>query len=304
MRHPELYIRPLEADDLDRVTTLLDECLDLDEVTRDWVKQKTFDDPDYDGELTLVALDGGDMVAFAQGIVRPPAESGHIKWFATKAEYRGKGVATNLLDRIEDAMKRQGVKTVGVATSAPNYTWSGFDPRYTAAASFLIRRGYERDGGNFDMTCDLSQSDWDTSVEEATAAEQGITFRQPERDDLQRVLDFFREHFNGWIPEAAAAFRNTPVTMHIAEKDNRIIGFAAYDTNNIGRGWFGPMGTDPNIRGKGIGRVTLLRCLRDQKAQGNAESVIPWVGPLGFYYGHCRAQVSRVFWTMNKTLGE
>ena len=64
------------------------------------------------------------------------------------------------------------------------------------------------------------------------------------------------------------------------------------------------MGTAPELRGKGLGRVLLLRCLRDLRDLGYREAQIGWVGPLDFYARHCGAQVSRVFWMLRKELSE
>jgi GNAT superfamily N-acetyltransferase len=33
-------------------------------------------------------------------------------------------------------------------------------------------------------------------------------------------------------------------------------------------GWFGPMGTHPDLRGLGIGSILLKRCLKDMKRNG------------------------------------
>ena len=84
-----------------------------------------------------------------------------------------------------------------------------------------------------------------------------------------------------------------------------MLGFSAYDANNIGAsatgtGWFGPMGTAAAARGRGVGAVLLKRCLADMAAQGHAVSTIPWVAPVGFYAHHVGAHISRVFYRYEK----
>ena len=64
------------------------------------------------------------------------------------------------------------------------------------------------------------------------------------------------------------AYRSDPVAIFIARKEGVIKAFAAYDGNNIGTGWFGPMGTDRVLRGKGVGSILLYLCLADMKKKG------------------------------------
>jgi len=304
MRHESLYIRPFEPGDVDRVAALLDGRLAFDAVTSGWVREKTFEDPDYDGDITLCAIDGGKLVGFCQGIVREldGASRGWVKWFATAADAERRGVATRLFDLVEEAIRRRRVEAVRVADSPPNYTWPGLDPRYTAAYVFLARRGYRRTGEAFNMDCDLTASTWDTADAERRLTDEGVAVRRAERSDLERTLAHLRGQFPHWAREVASCFLRNPISLHVALDGERVVGFSAYDANNLGMAWFGPMGTDPAYRKKGIGKVLLHRCLADQKAQGYQRAIIPWVGPLEFYYRHCGAVVSRLFWKMEKTL--
>lgn len=205
-------------------------------------------------------------------------------------------------------MARQAVVTVNVAGLPPNYTAPGIDPRYTDAYVFLERRGYKRTGQAFNMSCDLRRSDWDTREEEERLRSAGIIVRRAGRDDQEAAFAFLRAHFAGWLREVAACYLREPIGLHIAldataGEPMPIAGFAAHDGNNPGMAWFGPMGTDPAYRGRGIGRVLLRRCLADQRAEGHTHSIIPWVGPLSFYWQHCGAVVSRIYWQMEKKLG-
>ena len=58
--------------------------------------------------------------------------------------------------------------------------------------------------------------------------------------------------------------------------------FAAIDGNNTGLGWFGPAGTWPAHRGKGLGEHLLLRCLVDA-ADDHDVCEVAWIGPRAFY---------------------
>jgi len=115
--------------------------------------------------------------------------------------------------------------------------------------------------------------------------------------DRDRLDEFFAVDFGpDWGYEAGLALAADPPALHLALLEDRLIAFAAHSTQNREWGFFGPMGTTPAARGRGIGRVLLLRCLNDLLAAGHQTAVIPWVGPISFYQEHCGAVVERVFW--------
>jgi GNAT superfamily N-acetyltransferase len=62
------------------------------------------------------------------------------------------------------------------------------------------------------------------------------------------------------------------------------------------------MGTTEKAQGKGLGELLLKRCLQDLKTAGFKEAIIPWVGPIGFYFQKCSAKVDRVFWNYTKNI--
>ena len=79
-----------------------------------------------------------------------------------------------------------------------------------------------------------------------------------------------------------------------------MIAFSAYETNNKGTGWFGPMGTTEKARGKGVGGILLKRCINDLKKSGFEKAIIPWVGPIPFYMHYINSPVKRIFWRYEK----
>ena len=304
MRHPWLYIRPFEPDDLASVARLLDTELAHDDVSPGWLRRQTLLDPDYDAELALVAIASGDLAGFAQGILRP-GEAGPrawLKWFATSSGYRRRGVMTRMVDTIETIAGTRGAQAIEVASSAPLYPFPGVDPRYCDATAFLHSRGYRKTGTTANMACDLRSCDWSVASDVAYLASRGITIRRACRNDQQAVFALLRDQFPGWLREVAACFLNKPISLHMALDGHREVGFAAYDAGHVGAAWFGPMGTHPDWRGRGIGRALLRLCMADLRSQGHVEAVIPWVGPVGFYAEHCGAAVARFFTQMSKDL--
>jgi mycothiol synthase len=304
VRHPGLYIRPLQPDDIDEVTRLLASSIPDENISADWLRETAFRDPDYDPDISLVALDGGTIAAYAMGILRHTSDGirAWIKVFATAEDRRGTGVMSTLFDRIEAAFRRHGVAAVNIADSAPYYAWSGLDPGYTAAVAFLQSRGYKKTGETLDMLCDLRQSAWDTSSDTERLRGEGVVIRRATRSDMQPVFSFLRVQFPGWLREVATCFRQSSISLHLALVDGSPVAFAAYDGNYPRTGWFGPMGTAPESRRHGLGRVLLHCCLKDMRDQGCRTALIPWVGPVEFYAKHCGAIQSRRYWKMMKEL--
>ncbi len=234
-------------------------------------------------------------VGFMQSVVRPAARKAWIGLLAVDAQFRRCGVASALFERAK-ADWPADIEEVEALAIPGNYFVPGLDPRYTEALCFLERRGFERFKDCANLTAELTKR-FGTSKEERRLAGEGIEIRRARPDDDPLLDGFFAEHFGeDWRFEAGLAMRNDPPTLHLALKNGRIIAFSAHSTQNKEWGFFGPMGTAPEARGHGLGRVLLWHCLNDMRDAGHRTSVIPWVGPIPFYRQWCGARVERVFW--------
>lgn len=261
-------------------------CL-FDPITLDLLREKVWGDPDFQGALVSPNLDG-----FAMAVHRGGKST--IKFLMVAPESRRKGLGAGLLAAAEASLPPGPIR---VCESNPNYLVPGVDVRYTTGLLFLEKRGYQKVGETYNLVCDLRQ---DFSEEER----EGV--RRAQASDREVVMSFLGQHWPGWQYEVGRMFANQPVSLHLAFQDDRLLGFSGYDGNNLGTGWFGPMGTDPEKRGAGVGGILLRRCLADLKAQGHEQAIIPWVGPYGFYNKQCGARIDRVFWRYEKcvALGE
>lgn len=211
-----------------------------------------------------------------------------VKFLLVPPESRRRGLGARLLEAAEASLPPGPIR---IAESNPNYLVPGVDVRYTAGLLFLEKRGYKKFGETYNLVCDLRQ---DFPEEER----EGV--RRAQTGDRDAVMAFLDQHWAGWKYEVAKMFENDPVSLHLAWEGQRLRGFSGYDGNNLGTGWFGPMGTDPERRGAGLGGILLRRCLADLKAQGHEQAIIPWVGPYGFYHKQCGARIDRVFWRYEK----
>ncbi len=292
-------IRPLQRSDHASVRMLWNRHVTFDPMTDALFCEKVWNDADFRPELTWVSEHHGQLTGFVMGILRQSVPHlspvGYIKLLVVDAAHRRQGIGSQLLHATERVLKQARADTIRVCESAPNYLTPGLDRRYTAGKCFFETHSYEHIDTVYNLTVDLTQSDFASAESETHLATQGIRVRRATPGDTQMLLAWVRTHWPVWQAEVKKALANHPISLHLARSQNHMLAFSAYDSNNLGTGWFGPMGTVPTAEGQGLGRVLLWRCLRDQKAQGHTTAIIPWVGPIDFYRRHAGAQIARVF---------
>ena len=299
-----MTIRPLQRDDAASLLEMWNATARFDPLTVALLEEKTWGDADFDPELALVCEAGGALAGFAMGVLRPTpgANRAVIKLAAVAADRRRRGIGSRLLGRLEDALRARGAPVLRVCESAPNYLTPGVDARYSAAPHFFSGRGYRRIGEACNMSVDLAERDFETDDAERRHGGKGVRFRRAREEDHAGLMALLQANWPTWIPEARTALNNDPASLFVAIRGNDVLAFAAYDANNRGTGWFGPMGTAPAVRRQGIGHVLLFRCLADMAAQRHAVATIPWVDPVDFYRRCAGAAVSRIFHRYEKVL--
>ncbi|MEB2775953.1 GNAT family N-acetyltransferase [Algoriphagus sp. D3-2-R+10] len=123
----------------------------------------------------------------------------------------------------------------------------------------------------------------DVSLDEARLfKKEKIVFRRaiaPEKHLISTwVLENFGEY---WQSEVEVAFNRQPVACWLAQRGNEILGFACYEST--ARNFFGPTGTKESERGKGIGKILLIKSLESMREMGYVYAIIGGVGPAEFY---------------------
>lgn len=120
----------------------------------------------------------------------------------------------------------------------------------------------------------------EAALEEARGA--GLSVRRAQPWELTLVREFVTERFSqAWADEIAFGFGRQPVSVFIAAREGRLLGFAAYECTR--RGFFGPTGVAEEERGRGAGRALLLAALWGLREMGYAYGIIGGVGPVEFY---------------------
>jgi predicted N-acetyltransferase YhbS len=110
----------------------------------------------------------------------------------------------------------------------------------------------------------------------------GVVVRRAQPWELTPVREFVTHHFSrAWADETSSGFARQPVSVYIAARAGRVVGFAAYECTR--RGFFGPTGVAEGERGGGVGTALLLACLWGLREMGYAYGIIGGVGPAEFY---------------------
>jgi GNAT superfamily N-acetyltransferase len=120
------------------------------------------------------------------------------------------------------------------------------------------------------------------AIESELEKEYSIIIRRPLAPEKHLVTDWVRQHFSAyWASEAEVAFSRQPVSCFIAQRGQELLGFACYECT--ARNFFGPTGTLEAERGKGIGKVLLIKSLEALRELGYGYAIIGGVGPEAFY---------------------
>jgi len=299
-------VRQLIPEDLSRITEIADRGLEYDVVNEPLLREKTVGAKDYAAELGLVYEHEGRIVGFIQGTdgrVIDGKQVAYVRIFVVDRSARGQGIGAALLTELEARLKKRGAQAISTLDCPANYFMPGVDFRHTEAYCFFLKQGYAFFRENHNLIARLDVGAWpglDAHIEELR--NDGIEVRRARKTDETPIHKFLELHWAGWRNEAQGALDNDPCTLYIALHDGGVIAFSGYQGNNKSLPWFGPMGTQPGLRGKGIGGLLLRLCLRDLARQGYDHAIIPWVGPVRFYARYANAQLDRCFWVYRKDL--
>ena len=212
-----------------------------------------------------------------------------LRVLAVTPPARGRGIGGALLAACEDLARGAGEPRLRTVDEPGNYLAPGIDERNTGAIAWLERRGYARVG---EPRCNVLIAVRDNPrVSAARAAElaaaaaaRGYEIRRARGDEHALAAAVAGEFGGAWPFELLRALGGDPPGVHVAieRATGAYCAFAAHDGNNRGLGWFGPTGTWPAHRGKGLGEALLLACLVDVAA-AHARCEVAWIGPRPFY---------------------
>lgn len=110
----------------------------------------------------------------------------------------------------------------------------------------------------------------------------GVIIRRAQPFELTPVREFIKDSFSvAWADEISVGFASKPVTVYIATRDSRVVGFAGYECTR--RAFFGPTGVAMSERDRGIGKALLIAALWGLRELGYVYGIIGHAGPVKFY---------------------
>jgi hypothetical protein len=116
----------------------------------------------------------------------------------------------------------------------------------------------------------------------AKARVAGIHIRRAQPFEITPVRQFIEKDFTvAWADEISVGFAGKPISVFIATRDGRIVGFGGYECTR--RAFFGPTGVSETARGLGAGRGLLLACLWGLRELGYVYGIVGGAGPVEFY---------------------
>src|SRR5437870_12137673 len=87
-----------------------------------------------------------------------------------------------------------------------------------------------------------------------------INIRRAQPFELTPVREFIENNFSiAWADEVSAGFAHKPITVYLATRERRVIGFAGFECTR--RAFFGPTGVAEKERGRGVGKALLIAAL-------------------------------------------
>jgi hypothetical protein len=112
--------------------------------------------------------------------------------------------------------------------------------------------------------------------------DDSVNIRRAQPFEITPVREFIKQNFSvAWADEISVGFANKPVSVVIATRAGKVIGFAGYECTR--KNFFGPTGVVKAERGIGIGTALLIASLWGLRELGYVYAVIGSAGPTDFY---------------------
>ncbi|HEY5920191.1 MAG TPA: GNAT family N-acetyltransferase [Kofleriaceae bacterium] len=295
-----MNVAPLQRSKLADAELVLADACAFDRAT-EVADEKLFGPGPSSAAQAFGAWDGNDLIGVAAVSAR------WLRVIAVVPRARKAGAGSALLSACEAAARAEGMDKLSALDQPGNYLAPGIDERNTDAIVWLEKRGWQRAGDpRMNILLDVrgnprvSPQRAAELVERAAAG--GYEVRRAHANERDGLCTAIATEFGGaWPFEIERALGYEPAGVHVALHEGAYCGFAAHDGNNRGLGWFGPTGTWPAHRGKGLGEALLMACLVDV-GEERSQCEVAWIGPRPFYEKVAGITSERRFVVMAKDL--
>ncbi|MCB1249978.1 MAG: GNAT family N-acetyltransferase [Acidimicrobiales bacterium] len=252
--------------------------------------------PEADGRsVVLATADGAGAVA----LTTRPGFSGteaFVQLLAVHPDRRRAGIGQTLLAAADRWAASCGAHRLRLAGAAPYYLWPGVDTLWVGAAAFARASGFTVDGEAQNMALPAGAR---------APTPDGVAIRHVLDDgDAEAVRVLVRSQWPHWLAELDRGIEHG-CCVGAFDGDGApgaaALGFCCHSVNRFG--WLGPVGTDPEAQGRGIGGALVGAVCRDLQVAGLRSVEVCWIGPEAFYasLGGVR---SRTFTLLTRPVGE
>ena len=241
-----------------------------------------------------VAVLNGEAVGIvlASATVGREVEAGWVDVIAVAPHAQRQGMGAGLLDWACSWLREQRCEQVRLGGSLRPFI-PGL-PAELNNAAYFIKHGFENNGEDWDVACDL------TKQHDPVPTNAAATCRVAQERDVPALHEFFARSFAGrWQWEFAEFLREggrISDYMLVLTQD-RVEGFCRmtfadserpldrFYMNGLPKPWgqAGPLGVSDDVRGRGYGNAVVVAALQHLQAQGIRGCVIDWTDLLGFY---------------------
>lgn len=254
------------------------------------VKKHTFDDPDFNPDLFLSAFIDNQLIGCVQGIQRlwkkGKEDYGFVKWILVKKAYRNRGVGTKLLTTLEKALIHNKAKTLMYGSCSPVYLWAGVPAEDPATAALFKRCNWQRDTDRVSILTEPEKSGiTQTTLDLLMENHRNIKLTIAGSEEEQKTANFIAKYFSpSWAREVSPCFKpDTGAFCSVLYHNNDIVGFCPIGASNPH--WLGPMGTHPDYRGRGYGKIVFIHSMLHAKKIKLKHVLINWINGKELFYG-------------------
>lgn len=263
-------------------------------------KNKLLNNPDFSFDTVFGVKENNELVAYAIGYIRQMYKDndnvpGYINMIIVKKEYRNQGIASSLLNHMENYFKKLGKKYIQASYYLPScYSWfipNTIDHDHPCAPGirinsleyfFLLHRGYGIVGQEDAFHLNLSDYEISPSIQKTIDnLKQEHIIIELYDPNKHYGLDEFYKNLN--IYDFEKVIRSNldlehPYPFLVVADNNKIVGWTGAMWNEeSGRGHFDGIAILDTYRGKGIGKA-LFASLAYYNKMGGAKFMTFYTG--------------------------
>lgn len=261
------------------------------EWSKDGFINKFINNPHYDKDGFLVALEDNEVIGFGHASYNnngkePHLTPGYITCVVVKEGYQRKGIGTKILLELEEFLKSKGKTYVRNFFANPvNLKWyvPGYDKHEHAGAPavafnspfyfLLSSAGYVPNGEQDAFHIDLTKYEMDEKIKQRIKDNEKdgyfITIYDPKKHyGFDELFDALGNE--GWRASIKHNLeREKPYPIIIVERDGEILGFTGpLHTEESGRGSLAGVGIHPKAQARGLGKTMFCSLCEKSKENG------------------------------------